>query len=44
MTQVTQEGQTGGNHAAEKRVDLTYTASGEFSTITCYGDLAGAKR
>lgn len=41
MTRVTQQGQTGGNSVADKRVDLAYTASGEFSTITRYADTTG---
>jgi hypothetical protein len=35
-----QHGVTGGNTVAEKRVDYTYDAVGNYSTITTYADLA----
>lgn len=41
MTSVQQTGQTGGNSVAAKRVDLSYTASSEFSAITRYADTTG---
>jgi RHS repeat-associated protein len=41
MTSVQQSGQSGGATVADKRVDLSYTASGEFSTIIRYADLTG---
>jgi hypothetical protein len=36
-----QAGQSGGNAVAEKGVDLSYTALGQFAEITRYADVAG---
>jgi YD repeat-containing protein len=36
MTQIIQQGAMGGNYIANKRVDLTYNAAGQFDTITRY--------
>lgn len=41
MTRVTQQGQSGGNSVAAKRVDLAYSAAGNVSSIDRYSDLAG---
>jgi RHS repeat-associated protein len=41
ITRITQEGQSGGNTVAEKRVDLSYLADGRFDTISRYKDLDG---
>ncbi|MBN2581160.1 MAG: hypothetical protein JXB10_19420, partial [Pirellulales bacterium] len=43
MTQVTQQGQSGGTAVAEKHVDFTYNASGNFYMIRRYADLAGTE-
>lgn len=43
MTQVTQQGQSGGNTVAAKRVDLTYHANGQFSTISRYANLTATQ-
>ncbi|QGJ68577.1 RHS repeat-associated core domain protein [Planctomycetales bacterium 10988] len=42
LTRVTQQGQSGGNAVAEKRVDFAYNALGQFTTITRFSDLAGS--
>ena len=39
MTQVTQQGQSGGNAVAEKLIDFDYTPTGQFSQIRRYADL-----
>ena len=41
MTRVTQDGQSGGNSVEEKRVDLAYSALGQYASITRYADVAG---
>ncbi|MFN0054799.1 MAG: hypothetical protein ACKV0T_21720, partial [Planctomycetales bacterium] len=41
MTQVKQQGQSGGNSVANKRVDLAYNAAGAYSSISRYADLTG---
>ncbi len=41
MTQVTQAGVYGGNAVAEKRVDFSYNAAGQFTGIDRFADLAG---
>ena len=41
LTRVTQQGQSGGNTVAQKRVDVAHTALGQFSEITRYADTAG---
>ena len=41
MIRIEQEGQSGGNAVAEKRVDLEYNAAGQFTTIVRYKDLDG---
>jgi YD repeat-containing protein len=41
MTRVTQSGVSGGDAVAEKRVDFTYDADGQFSTIARYNALSG---
>jgi RHS repeat-associated protein len=41
MTRVTQEGQSGGNTVAEKRVDFAYNAAGQFTAIDRYKDTSG---
>ena len=43
MTRVTQQGQSGGNVVAAKRVDLTYNAAGQWDTITRYANLSGTQ-
>ncbi len=40
-TSIAQHGLTGGNAVAEKRIDLTYDADGQYATITYYSDLDG---
>ena len=39
MTQVTQQGQSGGNAVAEKLIDFDYSPTGQFSQIRRYADL-----
>ena len=39
LTQLKQEDQSGGNAVADKRLDFTYNARGQFSTITRYASL-----
>ena len=41
MTQIDQTNQTGGNAVADKRIDLTYNAAGQFTDITRYKSLSG---
>ena len=41
LTRVDQTGQTGGNVVAEKRVDLAYNASDQFTSIVRYKDTDG---
>ncbi|MBM4002523.1 MAG: hypothetical protein FJ295_04435 [Planctomycetes bacterium] len=41
ITRVDQQGQTGGNTVAEKRVDFSYNALGQFTTIARYKAVAG---
>jgi RHS repeat-associated protein len=41
VTGVTQQGTSGGNAVAVKRVDFAYNASGQFSTISRFADIAG---
>ena len=41
QTQVTQDGQSGGNTVAAKRVDFTYNMAGMFTGIKRYNDLTG---
>lgn len=41
LTQITQQGQSGGNTVGEKRVDYTYDAGGARATVTRYKALAG---
>ena len=43
LTQVTQQGQSGGNTVADKRVDLTYHANGQFSTLSRYANLTATQ-
>ncbi|MBL8820713.1 MAG: hypothetical protein JNL58_32120, partial [Planctomyces sp.] len=43
LTQVKQEGQSGGNTVAAKRVDFTWNNGGMFSSIKRYNDLAGTQ-
>lgn len=43
LTQITQQGQSGGNSVAAKRVDYTYTSIGAVSTIDRYANLAGTQ-
>ena len=43
MTQVTQSGATGGDAVAEKRIDISYDAAGQFNTVSRYADLAGTE-
>ena len=43
QTQVKQEGQSGGNTVAAKRVDFTYNTGGMFTGIKRYNDLAGTQ-
>lgn len=43
LTQIKQQGQTGGNTVAAKRVDLTYTAIGELYTVSRYANTAGTQ-
>ncbi len=43
ITQITQEGVSGGNAVAEKRVDFAYSDDGTRATISRYADLAGTK-
>ncbi len=39
LTQIKQHGVTGGNTVAEKRIDFTYNAVGQFTTINRYASL-----
>ncbi|MGE3407544.1 MAG: Calx-beta domain-containing protein [Pirellulales bacterium] len=41
LVQITQEGQSGGNTVAEKRIDLGYNAGGQYTSISRYKDLDG---
>jgi RHS repeat-associated protein len=41
MTRIEQAGQVGGNSVAEKRIDLAYTADGQYASIQRYSDLDG---
>ena len=41
VTRVDQHGAAGGNAVAEKRIDLTYDANGQYDTIAYYSDLDG---
>ncbi len=41
LTQVTQQGQQNGDAVAAKRVDFSYNADGQFSTIATYNNLDG---
>jgi hypothetical protein len=43
LTEITQQGQTGGNSVAAKRVDYTYTSTGQTSTINRYANLTGTQ-
>jgi YD repeat-containing protein len=43
QTRVTQQGQTGGNAVAQKRVDLSYKADGQFDVIARYADVGGTQ-
>jgi hypothetical protein len=42
MTRVTQQGQTGGNAVATKRVDFAYNGLGQFTTIDRYQNTGGS--
>jgi RHS repeat-associated protein len=41
MTRIDQQGQSGGNTVAEKRIDLAYNALGQFTSIVRYKAVAG---
>ena len=41
VTSIQQHGVTGGDAVAEKRIDFTYDAAGDYATITRYADLGG---
>ncbi len=41
VTQILQQGITGGNTVAEKRIDLTYNVDGRYDSITRFNDIAG---
>ena len=41
LTQLDQEGQTGGNSVAEKRVDFAYNLANQYTTIARYNDTDG---
>ena len=43
VTSIRQHGVTGGDAVAEKRIDFTYDAPGQYATITQYADLAGTE-
>ena len=43
MSQVTQEGQAGGNSVGEKRVDLVYNDIGQFTQISRFFDLGACR-
>jgi RHS repeat-associated protein len=43
LTRLEQSGQLGGNGVPDKRVDLSYNAVGQFTTIERYEDLAGTQ-
>ena len=43
ITQITQDGVTGGNAVAEKRLDFGYSDDGTRATISRFADLAGTK-
>jgi YD repeat-containing protein len=43
ITQIAQDGVTGGNAVAEKRVDFAYSDDGPRATISRFADLAGTK-
>ncbi len=43
ITQITQDGVTGGNAVAEKRVDFVYSDDATRATISRFADLAGTK-
>jgi YD repeat-containing protein len=43
VTQITQQGQPGGNAVAPKRVDFSYNAVGQSAQISRYHDLAGTQ-
>ena len=43
MTQVTQQGQAGGNTVGVKRIDLSYNAAGNFAGVSRYANLAGTQ-
>jgi RHS repeat-associated protein len=43
VTSIRQHGVTGGNAVAEKRIDFTYDAVGQYATVTRYADLAGTQ-
>jgi len=43
LTGVTQQGQSGGNAVAEKRIDFGYLADGRTSEISRFADLAGTE-
>jgi YD repeat-containing protein len=42
LASIRQQGQTGGNAVADKRVDFTYDIAGNFQSLTRYADVAGA--
>jgi hypothetical protein len=43
VTSIQQHGVTGGDAVAEKRIDFTYDADGQYATVTRYADLAGTE-
>lgn len=43
LTSVTQQGQTGGNSVAQKRVDFGYLADGQLAQMTRFANLAGTQ-
>ena len=43
VTAIQQHGVTGGDAAAEKRIDFSYDADGQYATTTRYADLAGTE-
>ncbi len=43
LTKITQQSQSGGNSVASKRIDLTYTTTGQLSTVDRYANLAGSQ-
>ena len=42
-TQITQQGQSGGNTVGVKRIDLSYNAAGNFAGVTRYANLAATQ-